>query len=467
MTVRRFPAVPAFAALLLDAAAAPAQSITESYAPVAPSITIGQYKASHGWLVNSGRAAGNGVVWSDTDLGVPAGGNVDALADGLDIFPPNGPANPPIPTSCRTYLIEHTVTPATLGCAGGAIRAQSPAGGGNGAHSDTFLVRWSPPAPPAAPALGSDHAGISPSTDIDALAWRDRRKFPVWFSVDAATAATMTPPAGQPPFRAADILWVPSPGLAPRVYLPAALLGLDPGDDIDGLAMANAPPLPQPPIGTIPNVAAGAIVYSLRAGSPNAWAVPADITTNHPIGPGGLFRFTMPGVLGGWANDFHLGLGTGPGINPSCGGGAVDDLNGVRITDPMLDSGFGSGGGPGSPGGLLLDNVTGGHRMIVDFNVGELVPFSMVDVWGGAASALHLFVRAGIPCDSRALTIPPYGTIVFFQDIVPGSQLSLPLPAPPLLFSLPVPLQITAQGIATGPAGFVSLTNAIVLNVEP
>ncbi len=207
-----------------------AQSVTESYAPPGS----GVYHPAPMRVVNSTRTSGNGTVWSRTALGLPANGNIDAFSEGSDIFPGTGPATGPAPTVCRLILIEFSVTPATTGFGPGDIPAQA-APSGNGAASDTFVVKWTPPAAPTPPVLSTDHVGIDATKDIDALTWANKPRWPVWYSVDQTTADLMGPMHGTT-FHKADVIQVTGPGATPTVFYSREDLGLSEQDDIDGLA---------------------------------------------------------------------------------------------------------------------------------------------------------------------------------------------------------------------------------------
>lgn len=224
------------------------------------------------------------VRYSEADLGVPPGGNVDALADFRDVFPAIGPASGSWPPPGRQVAMTFSVDRPSVGFADVAREALS-----DGAASDTFMSRLTPSPAPAF--LWTDAECLTPlpgmQSDIDAIQITRLTSYPVFYSVDPPTAALM----GVSP---ADVLVVPSAGLPPFVALAEAELGLAPGDDVNALAMG-----------------AEGVVFSLSRGSPTAVATPG-------VGSGGLFA---TGALP-WAWAYQCSLSP------------ADDLNALAIGDP-------------------------------------------------------------------------------------------------------------------------------------
>ncbi len=203
------------------------------------------------------------------ELGLPPGGNIDAISSLCDIIPNGyGPALGGQLHADQVSLARYSVDPMSIGILDGAVRdeANGPdgapgTGDEDGVASDVY--EGSPYGTPVGLnfALYKDHECIYPlgspvsaETDIDAidrgkmnaprprdvLAWAtagsdpatfpsDRTYYPLVYSVDAPTAAAM----GVSP---ADIFYLAGPGAIP-IVVPAALLGLVPWDDIDGLAV--------------------------------------------------------------------------------------------------------------------------------------------------------------------------------------------------------------------------------------
>lgn len=201
------------------------------------------------------------VIHTAEELGIPAGGNLDALSSGNDVVPSPqaGPALGGLLAAGQVSNSRYSVNPTSMGLPVNAVRVE--AMGGDGVASDVYEV--GPFGLPAGMGVSvyKDAECIFPlgspggETDLDAIdrglvnapllseynnwvaAGMDPATFPpsktyypVFYSVDAPTAAAM----GVDP---SDILWVPAPAAPPAVLIPAALMGLVPGDDIDGLAI--------------------------------------------------------------------------------------------------------------------------------------------------------------------------------------------------------------------------------------
>ncbi|KAA3606065.1 MAG: hypothetical protein DWQ01_17875 [Planctomycetota bacterium] len=247
------------------------------------------------------------AVWTLADLGLPPGSNVDAFSDGADVFPAAGPITPgwPIGVTQRFVLALFSVDRQSEGL--GAVATQS---SGNGASSDIFAVEFVTGAGGAF--QWSDAKCLTPNpppqSDIDSLCWISKKKFPVFFSVDAATGATI----GVGPD---DILVATAPGTW-GLFIPGFMLGLVPGDNIDALAVGS-----------------GGVAYSLDETSPTALAIPI-------IGSGGIF------ANGGlWASSLDCGLK------------ATDDMNALMIGDPW-ESHYGTQAIPGL--GIMCVNTQTG-----------------------------------------------------------------------------------------------------------
>lgn len=211
-------------------------------------------------------------------LGVPAQGNVDAFSTGLELFDAERPDGRP--TALRFSVDRRSQ---------GAANAVSQQAQGNGAASDLFLLDFQ--TGPRQPRLDLDGSGLSPASDLDALlgALPGTARYPLFFSVDPATAQLMH-------CHPADVLWVPAPGAQPGPFLLFHELGLDAGDDIDALSVGPA-----------------GILFSLTTSSPTAQLFP-------DLGGAGLFcNGPFP-----WCDADLLGL------RPS------DELDAVQCFDPSL-----------------------------------------------------------------------------------------------------------------------------------
>ncbi len=431
-----------------------AQSVTESYSPGSP--IPPPYDAADIVVAGSNRIAGgiagsgDGVLYSRTALGIPPGGNIDAFADGLDVFPPLPPTGGAV--GCRWLVIEYTVTPGTIGIPGTPINLQAL---GNGAASDTFAVTATAPGGFAGPFLRTDALGVPQNVDLDALIWHNNRSrpvYPVWYSVDAPTATLLSAAWAPAVFSEGDIIMQTMPGGTPIVFLSRAVLGLVPGDDIDALAVMVFP---------------FAVVLSLSRTSPTAnGGMAISGATMVPVRPGGLYLNVGPAPLTLYASDVTLGLG-GPT------GGPDDDLNGVRITDPFGDPpgpGMPGAGGyqglpPGSHSSILVDNVDGGDRRIVDLGVGQTLHVAITPPpYVLAGTPATVMATLGIPCLS-AVQATPFGNLAFL-DL--SNLVTVPTPfAATIPAGFPLPITVTLQGAMADPVapGGFGITNALAICV--
>lgn len=241
------------------------------------------------------------VPWTFSDLGIPPGGNVDALADFRDSFPMAGPAGESWPPRDREVVIGFSVDRMSHGI--GVVGREAVT---DGAAGDTFGRRLAPGMAPTF--LVSDSECLTPlpglQSDIDALVISREVRYPLYLSVDPPTAGAM----GVGP---ADILLVPAPGVGPFVVLTAADLGLLPGDDVNALAVGKE-----------------GLVFSLKRGSPSTGLFPA-------VGSGGIYA---PGPVP-WA------LASQCGLFPS------DDLDALAIVEPRSQH-----RGPIVPGAAVMES---------------------------------------------------------------------------------------------------------------
>lgn len=271
------------------------------------------------------------TLWTNTDLGVPVSGNVDAISypwwfpDG-SFFPAIGPAMGGILDEDQTVHAVYTVDRTSVGPPLTVVNDQF---FGNGAASDTFKV---PPyaVPPlgvinaatletdGSPCLTVKGSGLT-ETDLDAITGRKAAPgfYPVFYSVDSSTVMSLPLGPGGPltPVSPADILVAVAPGVA-AIAFPAAAIGLGPGDDVDALCVDKG---------------LGRFVYSLTVSSPSA-------QLSYPVigqlGGAGLYVF--PGVpVTPWATPSQLGLRAPIGVFGTLAFVPGDELNGVIVGDPI------------------------------------------------------------------------------------------------------------------------------------
>ena len=219
--------------------------------------------------------SGAGVLVTAAGLGVGVADDIDAFSYGEDQLEPAGG---------NFYVsIIYSISPQTVGGpgfgpGGGAVRAQV---AGNGAAADKFYLKavWAGPvilALPISRGLVSDgpmHNLPDPAADIDGLS-RPAGKVDgaIYFSIDERGAVGRS-------WHPADILVV-EPGGTAQVWARFAQLGLDPGDNIDALAIAN---------GGDPALDAGDIVYvSLKDGSPTRNSITQGDEAVYQVFPGSV-----------------------------------------------------------------------------------------------------------------------------------------------------------------------------------
>jgi len=355
------------------------------------------------------------VAWSRSDLGVPPGGNIDALSDGLDVFPIIGPIFGAFSTvgnmTPSAIFLQYSVDRATIGLGAVAV-ASSPTC--NGAASDTFAVELVTGMFAAFPTSNAQCVTPRPGveTDIDALCWTGATRYPVFFSVDPPTAVTM----GVSP---ADILVVSGPGLPPVVLFSATMNGLVPGDDIDALAVGS-----------------GGHLFSLSPSSPTAVGFPA-------MGSSGLFNLGLVP----WALPMHLGLSSGAG---------PDNLNALRIGDPG-DNGSWRGGAAAIP---LGQNCGGLNAAALQANVPRIGQTVTLEILGSSALApgylyasnspqVTVPIDAGFSCFIFLDPLTLHQMAPIFTDALGNWSLSIPIPNDPGLAGLSFRFQalVLGQGI--------------------
>lgn len=402
---------------------------TESYDSTSPEVST--YSTADIVVVNSKQIGGGGVQWSAVEMGLPAGANIDAFSDGSDILPPLPPVG------CRNVFIEWTVDRASVGLPGSIVAAQA-AAAGNGAASDTFGLHWK-----KGGAISYYHASdalvvtsrspLGVETNLDALAWLERARWPVYFSVDAATAAML----GVSP---ADVLTSPGNGTY-AVYASEAALGLTAGDDIDAVAVAGA---------------SGDIVFSLTKGSPTAFAGPFA-----SIAAAGLLIYSGALPVTTYVLPATLTLDK-----------TSDELDGVRITDPgNFESCDASQVGPadGFPwDSIVIDGYGGNVPHVIPLSVGqpflfEIRPLNPTNGWICLATP-------GRPCVCNELPIPNVGFLSFgsFGPGCPGGPpIALLFGQGPLQFptQVNVPVEITLQ-LVLGQLSIQNTSNAVTLAVQ-
>lgn len=401
------------------------QAETESYdisSPEVPGVSPSDIV-----VVNSTMTGGGGVQWSALQMGLPPGANIDGFSDGTDILPPLPPVQ------CRTVYVEYTVDRAAVGAPGGLIEAQSKPGA-NGAASDTFGLQLSGGGKTYY--LASDGLAVTPrtgggptETDLDALAWLERSRWPVYFSLDGPSALLFGVSPG-------DVL-TSSGNATSTLHRSALSLGLSALDDIDALAVSDSD---------------GSIVLSVTQGSP--------ANTSGPFaGFAGAGLLKNAGALVGYLSPAELTLLP------------TDELDGVRITDP---------GSFESQDGTEIDDITsfpwemiriegtgGNIDHVVEVAVGQPFGFEMRPK--NPAAPYACLYTPGRPCLCNELPIG-IGTLAIggFDVVCPGHPIGvLFVTQGPLQFvtQVNIPLEVTLQAVL-GP-GFVQHTsNALTLRVN-
>ena len=275
------------------------------------------------------------TIWSNVDLGVPANGNVDAIsfpfqtlgAGSGNTIPYRGPAIGGGLARGQVCVGSMTVDRNSPGPAGSVVNEEFL---GNGAASDTFLVRpfggtGSAPKPvlknsDGDPCLTVKGSGLI-ETDIDSITgyFGNHPVYPVFYSVDSATIMSLPlGGVGGPVVTVspADILVAESSGVA-FIAVTAMEMGLIPGDDIDALSVCFD---------------LEHAVYSLTAPSPSAQATYPVIGQ---LGGAGLFSYYVGyPVVVPWATPSQVGLRAPLGAFGTFNYVPGDELNGIRIGDP-------------------------------------------------------------------------------------------------------------------------------------
>jgi len=271
------------------------------------------------------------TLWSNTDLGVPESGNVDAVSypwwfPGGNQFPLVGPALGGTLHEDQIVQAVYTVDRTSVGPPSTVVNDQF---FGNGAASDTFRVSPYAGAPvgvintatqetDGSPCLTVKGIGLT-ETDLDAITGRKSAPglYPVFYSVDSTTVMSLPLGPGGPltPVSPADILVAVAPGIA-AIAFSAAAIGLGPGDDVDALCVDRG---------------LGHFVYSLTVSSPSAQL------TYPVIGQlGGAGLYVFPGApVTPWATPSQMGLRAPIGVFGTLTFVPGDELNGVIIGDPI------------------------------------------------------------------------------------------------------------------------------------
>ena len=433
--------------LLSSALLAKAQddrSLTESWDAASPETGV-LGEAGEVVVVNSKRFTGEGVKWSLGGLGIPASVNVDGFSDRTDLFLPMIIVPPP--TGCRWYSVEYTVDRASTGT--GVVLGES---SGSGASMDTFEIIISDgvvgPVEQSSDSLGV--TGGAAGTDLDALAWWEDERYPVYFSVDRSSTAALSAALGFL-VDAADILEVREPGAPPEIFYSAVDLGLLSGDELDAFGMDRS----------------GAVVFSVDASSPTA-------LINPTIAGAGLMISGGTGSNSPWALPSQLDLLVG------------DELNGVRLADPGRRADWqGSLMVPATTipfDCLTIDGSIGSNRRIAEISLGQSFIFGVNTP--NPNSNFVCCAWPGRPCVSNSVGF-------FFGNMVerpcflggPGfvfasSFPNAPLGCGPLAGALPAPtnIQLQAPGfpiqftfqsfIVDGLTGDIFTSNAVTLDVR-
>jgi len=268
------------------------------------------------------------------------------------------------------------------------------------------------------------------ATDLDALAWGEVRRFPVYFSLDAVSAQQLG-------FTGADILVTSSIGGPPTLYRSGASVGLLPGDDVDAQAVD----------------ATGNIVFSLSRTSPSILAGGSLAGLG---GPATLFRSVAgSSQVTPWASASQLGLDY-----------ATDNVNGIRIADTQnivaMD-------------GAELDPVTGhphntisidqsgcNARHTVDVAMGQ--PFDFAVNPQQPTRVALLFGVIGRPCAYDWVKVPQTpGRLAFVAGTV-GTFLLQPVVGPYVIPNnvITQQVEVTFQGVVYDPVTWARDTTNLV-----
>lgn len=424
-------------------------AVTMSFSPG----TSGSYTPADMVVLNTtaaGATSGNSV-WSTANLGLSiiSNPNIDAFSDGTDYIDTTPAA------TCQEVLIEYTVTSTSAGTSGSLVESEK---AGDGAASDVFTKHFLNNVDVYS-YLASDHQNIAPTAQIDALAWAERAMYPVFFSVDSATASALSQPvpAGLGfNVRPADILMVSSAGSTPTIFRSHASLGLNAFDDIDALA--------------VDYYIDGTIFVSLAAGSPSlnpASAYPAKTATAAGLI---VYKGADPPAVIKTPAELDL-LDT-------------DDLTAVRISDPCL-SAFQAAGNNVPYAGLADGNEPSPttafpwnyETIRVDSHIGNSrrqiwiestdPPFNVSIKTQYPTQSAVVWVGFGSICTTSVLPVPiakgflAFPIAIVLPTIPPGSP-PVVLPTPASL--LPPGLQINLQGIvSTGLPNEYFMTNVVSL----
>ncbi len=399
---------------------------TESYDPASPEVP--GVSAADVVVVNSTIAGGGGVPWPSALMGLPPGANIDAFSDGTDILPPLPPVQ------CRTAFVEYTVDRAALGAPGGLVALEV---AGDGAASDTFGLRIDGGGGKSYYHV-SDRLAVTPrstagptETDLDALGWAERARWPVFYSLDPPSALLFGVLPG-------DVMTSTGSGTS-TIYRSAASLGLTASDDVDGLAVEPTGAValsvtqgsPRNTVGPFAGIA-GAGVLKVAAASPAtiAYVTPADL-------------MLLP----------------------------TDELDGVRITDPgsfhSLD-GTEIDSISGFPHEMVRVDGTGGNvDHVVRLGVGQSFLTSFLPKNPG--TPYLCVVTPGRPCLCNQVSVG-VGTLAAggFGPNCPGAPLQVlfaavqPLQLPA---QLPFPIELTIQCVL-GPGVIQHTSNAVTLTTN-
>lgn len=425
-------------ALLSAAASAQvnARATTNSYDPAS---TLAAGVTASDIEVNSNELPLGGVIeWGNAILGLAPGDNVNAFSDGSDIFPSPGPAISP-PVNCRRVRVEHTLDPNSIG--GPFVSGAECAS--DGCASDTFATDFVGGAPPvwsqATDALGPNVSPLPNETDLDSISWLERQAFPVYFSVDGPTATAL----GVTP---AHVLVTTAAGGPWMIAWTPVQLGLGPGDDIDALSVME----PVNEACSVPANPQGHVVFSLSRNSP---------TVAPGGGPGALYE-PFGGGVRLWATAQQLD------VTPCAGPACPDNINGVRITDPvdpfcMDGSEIDAGGLPWVS--LRIDGLAGDAARRV--RVGTTTSFSL-DAHTLSGVPVAVFGRIGYPCLFDATTVPGLpGTLAFDPFSIGVFDLGLIFSGTSKFYFVPLELDVTLQGVTLSPGSF-ERTNMICVRVR-
>ncbi|HYC76403.1 MAG TPA: hypothetical protein VEI02_02140 [Planctomycetota bacterium] len=170
-----------------------------------------------------------------TDLGLPSGAQIKAIAHADDVFPVwrffyahcPSPCTTPVTQLVRVHFMAHTGTPAS--------------GAPTFARNTVYGVEWdvSSSGASASDGIGPFTVDASPqSTDVrEAISWGDVPAVPLFFTVDVETAEAMALASSDSTVTSCDVFWSDGENAWVKALDGETWLGLQHGDELTSLAV--------------------------------------------------------------------------------------------------------------------------------------------------------------------------------------------------------------------------------------